>query len=86
MTGFTDIKRTIKVCFSRMWDKQALIFLFFLCLSTVFWFFQALNESYEREFAIPVELRGVPKDVVVTKDLPEAVHVKLDERDNVILE
>ena len=86
MTGFTDIKRTIKVCFSRMWDKQALIFLFFLCLSTVFWFFQALNESYEREFAIPVELRGVPKGVVVTTDLPEAVHVTLADRGIVLLD
>ena len=86
MTGFTDIKRIIKVCFSRMWDKQALIFLFFLCLSTVFWFFQALNESYEREFAIPVELRGVPKVVVVTTDLPEAVHVTLADRGIVLLD
>lgn len=73
-------KTIIRYCCSRLWNKQFLIFLFFLALSTVFWLFEALNEIYDREFAIPVELRNVPDNVVITTDLPPALHVTLRDR------
>ena len=56
-------------------NKEFLIFLFFLALSGGFWLMMALNETYEREFQIPVRLVGVPRNAVVTGDLPDSVRV-----------
>ena len=70
---------------SWLWNKQTFIFLFFLVLSTTFWLFQALNETYEEDFAIPIELRNVPGNVVVTTDLPNVVHVSLRDKGSVLL-
>lgn len=70
---------------SKIWNRQFLIFLFFLALSATFWVFQALNETYEEEFLVPLELRNVPKNVVVTTDLPEQLHVTLRDKGSILL-
>lgn len=69
----------------KLFNKQTLIFLFFLALSTTFWLFQALSETYEQEFAVPIELRGVPNNVVITTELPKEMHVTLRDKGNVLL-
>lgn len=70
---------------SWMWNKQTFIFLFFLVLSTTFWILQALNETYEQDFEVKLELRGVPSNVVITTDLPETVHITLRDKGSVLL-
>lgn len=70
---------------SWLWNKQTFIFLFFLALSTTFWVFQTLNETYEEDFVVPLELRNVPNNVVVTTDLPTDVHVSLRDKGSVLL-
>ena len=71
--------------FKKIWNKQFLIFLFFLALSTVFWAFQALSETYEEDFQVPIELKNVPSNVVVTTDLPRTLHVTLRDKGSVLL-
>ena len=56
----------------RILNKQFLIFLFFLILSSVFWLIMTLNETYEKEMTIPLRLAGVPRKVVIT-DEPDSV-------------
>ena len=56
-------------------NKEFLIFLFFLALSGAFWLMMSLNETYEKDFEIPVRLTGVPRNAVVTGELPDTVHV-----------
>ncbi len=56
-------------------NKEFLIFLFFLALSGGFWLMMTLNETCEGEFDIPVRLLDVPRNAVVTGELPESVHV-----------
>lgn len=50
----------------------------------MFWLFEALNETYDHEFAFPVELRNVPDNVVITTELPPALHVTLRDRGSVL--
>lgn len=64
----------------RMLNRQFLIFLFFLALSTAFWLFQSLDESYEQEFSIPLRLKKVPENVVITTDLPRHLRVMLKDK------
>ncbi len=54
--------------------------MFFLCLSGSFWVLMALNDTYEREFAIPVQLAGVPRNVVVTTDINDTVRVTVRDK------
>ena len=74
------IARIFRSCFSKIWNKQFLIFLFFLVLSTAFWLFQTLNDVYERDFALPIQLKNVPENVVITTDLPKTAQVRLRDR------
>lgn len=67
-----------------LWNRQVFIFLFFLFLSTAFWLFQAMNEDYEEEFLVPIQLTGVPRNVVITTDLPQALHVTLRDKGSVL--
>lgn len=64
----------------RFWGQHALLFLFFLLLSFSFWLFQALNETYEYEVAVPLRLDGVPDNVVITSDIPECVHMRVRDK------
>ena len=62
---FVKIYRLIGSFLLSIVNREFLIFLFFLAVSGTFWLLLALNESYEREFEVPVVLTGVPRDVVL---------------------
>ncbi|MBO4719044.1 MAG: YbbR-like domain-containing protein [Prevotella sp.] len=61
-------------------NKEFLLFLFFLALSGVFWLFMTLNETYEREFSIPVTITNVPKNVVLTSDETDTIRVTIRDK------
>lgn len=44
--------------------REVLVFLFFLVISGGFWFFTALNQTYEKELSVPVILTGVPDNII----------------------
>lgn len=58
---------------SKILNKQFLIFLFFLLLSSIFWLLMTLNETYEKDLTIDVRLAGVPRNVVITEDPDSSV-------------
>ena len=71
--SFKSIYNTIKdFLFSNM-NKQFLTFLFFLILSGIFWLTITLNETYERELKIPVQIVGIPKNVVLTSPSTDTI-------------
>ena len=61
-------------------NKECLIFLFFLALSGAFWLLMTLNETMEREFKIPMRLTGVPRNAVITGELPDTVRVTVRDK------
>lgn len=48
--------------------RECLVFLFFVLVSFCFWMLQTLDESYQTEFKVPLRLKNVPKEVVLTSD------------------
>ena len=66
-------------------NKEFLIFLFFLCLSGVFWLMMTLNETYEMEFRIPVKVTNIPNNVVLTSEETDTVRVTLRDKGLVLL-
>ena len=79
----TQMQRIIRgvrnFLFSQM-NKEFLIFLFFLFLSGVFWLMMTLNETYEKEVAVPVNIVGVPKSMVVTSDVEDTLRVTVRDK------
>jgi hypothetical protein len=61
-------------------NKEFLIFLFFLALSSVFWLFLTLNEVYEKEFSIPVTITNVPKNVMLTSEETDTVKMTIRDK------
>lgn len=78
---------TIRTVWRAVWNflftktsKEILLFLFFLALSGIFWLSLTLNETYEREFSVPVSVIGVPKNAVLTSDEVDTVKVTIRDK------
>lgn len=61
-------------------NREFLIFVFFLALSGTFWLFLTLNETYERDFDIPVTIINVPKNVMLTSDETDTVRMTIRDK------
>ena len=56
-------------------NKEFLIFLFFLALSGIFWLFMTLDEHYEHEILLPIDIVGIPSEVMMTSEETDTLHV-----------
>ena len=65
--------------------REFLIFLFFLFVSFGFWLLQTMNDVYQTDFNIKTRLRGIPDNVVLTREFPDEVKVKVEDRGTVLL-
>ena len=63
--------------------RECLVFLFFVLVSFCFWMLQTLDESYQTEFKVPLRLKNVPKEVVLTSDFPSEVRIRVEDRGTV---
>lgn len=66
-------------------NREFLIFLFFLALSSIFWLLMTLNETYEKEIAVPVHIVDVPTDIMLTNDEADTVKVTIRDRGILLL-
>lgn len=66
-------------------NREFLIFLFFVFVSSIFWLLQTLNEEYESTLEIPVEYRNIPPNVVVTSNTPEVIKVTVKDKGFILL-
>ena len=46
---------------------------------------KSLDESYQTEFKVPLRLKNVPKEVVLTSDFPSEVRIRVEDRGTVLL-
>ncbi len=76
----TQIYRFVRNFLFSSVNKEFLIFLFFLVLSTFFWTMMALNETYEQEVCVPVRLVNVPKNAVLTTEMEDTVRVTVRDK------
>lgn len=65
--------------------KEIFIFLFFFMVAAAFWLLQTLDSEYEADFSIPVKLRDVPDNIVVTTDIQSEVQVRIRDKGTVLL-
>lgn len=66
-------------------SREFLIFLFFVFVSFSFWLLQVLNDDYETELSIPLKMKNVPENVVLTSELPTEIKVTVKDRGTVLV-
>ena len=66
-------------------SREFLIFLFFFLIAGGFWLLQTLNNDYEAEFSIPVRVKDLPNNVVLTSEPPSELRVRVKDKGTVLL-
>lgn len=61
-------------------SREFFLFLFFLFVAAGFWLIQTLDNEYETDITIPVRLKGVPENVVVTSEPVSSVKVHVRDK------
>lgn len=85
MSNIRDILHIVRNFMFSSVNKEFLTFLFFLALSSIFWLMMTLNETYEKEFEIPVRITNVPKNIVLTSDDTDTVNVTLRDKGLILI-
>ena len=80
------IVERVKNFLSRVWSKELLTFLFFVCLSFLFWVLQSMNDESETTYRIPLRYHNVPDDVVFTETPADHITVRLRDKGIVLLD
>ena len=82
---YLKLKHRIKDFLLSEKSREFFIFLFFFLMAGGFWLLQTLNDDYETEFSIPVRLKGVPDDVVVTSPPAPELRIRVKDKGTVLL-
>ena len=64
----------------RHFSRDFFVFLFFLVVSATFWLLQTLDETFESELRVPIQLVDVPEDIVITTPLPDELAITVRDR------
>jgi hypothetical protein len=59
-------------------NKKLLVYLFFVGLSTIFWFLNALSKEYTTTINYPVYYINFPKNKVLTNELPDKLTLQVN--------
>ncbi|MDR1004927.1 MAG: YbbR-like domain-containing protein [Prevotellaceae bacterium] len=65
--------------------REFFIFLFFFFIAGGFWLLQTLNNDYETEFDIPIRLKDIPNNVVITSEPPEHLIIRVQDKGTVLI-
>lgn len=65
------IKKNIKA------DRRLIVFLFFVVLSTIFWFLNQLEKEYLTEISLPVRYTNFPDHKILVNDLPNYFELRV---------
>ncbi len=63
-----------------LFSRDALIFLFFLICSSLFWLVMSLNKTYEVQVSFPIEYVNTPAEIEFSAELPSSFEVKLKDK------
>ncbi|MDR0894112.1 MAG: YbbR-like domain-containing protein [Prevotellaceae bacterium] len=78
------VKRTRNFLLSQR-SREFFLFLFFFFIAGGFWLLQTLNNDYETEFDIPVRLKDIPDNVVITSELPTNLTISVQDKGTVLV-
>ena len=72
--------------FPSMRGVDMIAFGMFLVISASFWFVSTLNDTYEMEIRVPLQIADVPQNVVITEPLPDSITFVLKDKGFMLLQ
>ncbi len=84
MSESGKIGKSLKFLRSQL-NRNFWAFLFFLTLSAGFWLFLTLEDVYEVEIPVPVKLKNVPDNVVLTTPPPKEIKIRVRDHGGLLL-
>ncbi len=85
LINYLKISRKIKASLLIFFNREFLIFLFFIIVASLFWLLQTLNEPYETELEIPIEVTNVPQNALITSDIPTELKVMVKDKGTILM-
>lgn len=82
---YLNITRKVKNFLLSKRSREFFVFLFFFVIASGFWLLQTLNNDYETDFSIPVRLKGVPNNTVITSEPAPELRIKVKDKGTVLL-
>jgi len=82
---YLTIKRKIRNFLLNTKGREFLIFLAFFFVAFGFWLLQTLKDDYQTEFSLPLRIKDVPNNIVITSEIPEQIQVSVRDRGTVLL-
>ena len=82
---YLKTKKRVKSFLLSDQSREFFIFLFFFLVAGVFWLLQTLNNDYETVFRVPVRLKNVPDNVVITSEPSTSVQFRVKDKGTVLL-
>jgi hypothetical protein len=81
-SGFLDYLQNLR---GNLWewfdrvrqDRNVIVFLIFLIISTGFWFLNALRKDYTATLVYPVKFENIPEDKMLPDDLKKKIFLKV---------
>lgn len=61
-------------------NKEILIYFFFIILAAAFWLFQAINQDYDQDLDVPLEIINIPSNVVITSEVPSSIKIRVRDK------
>lgn len=80
----TMLRRTKEFLLSDR-SREFFIYLLFVLIAAAFWLMQTLDNDYETDITVPVRLRGVPENVVITSEPVSQVTVRVRDKGMALL-
>lgn len=84
-TLYAKLYKKVKNFLLSKQSREFFVFLLFFFIAGAFWLLQTLNDDYEADLSMPVRLRGVPNNVVLTSEPPSEVKVRVKDKGVVLL-
>lgn len=60
--------------------RDFIIFLLFVCVSSIFWLVSNLNNEIEEDIKIPIEIIGIPDSITILNEIPSNINVSIKEK------
>jgi len=80
MIDIKELLTGVRSFLLRKSNREFFLFLFFFALSGLFWLFMTLDETYEREIAVPITITNIPGNVVLTSAEKDTVRVTVRDK------
>lgn len=83
-----NIRRLLIKCKHQFQTEQAktvMQYIVFLFISFVFWLVLTLNNSFQRDYSIPVKITSVPDSTTMITDAPAVIKVSIKDRGTAML-